>query len=395
MRRRGRYSLLADIAECYRSVYTHAIAWCLEGRDIAQTRPNDYQLLGNRIDRAVRNAQGRQTNGIPVGPDTSLVLAELVLADLDRRLVTMAPPLAGLRYYDDYELTYATLEDAEHATAVLGAVARDYGLHLNLQKTTIRELPISLEEEWNHRVRSFDFGRGQLQRARLFEFFDYVFRIKAAMPASNIVAFALARLAAVRLEESVWPVLQPLLLQSAYAEPAAIQQFFRTIEVYFRMGRLIDETMLEEFVADMILKHGPLGHSFEVAWAMWGAIRFDVPLSLDVGQVVSQNWDSVSALLALHARSRGLFGSGSLDDSGMQAAINKNPLRSQHWLLAYEAVVQQWLPPPTIDHIGQDSVFSHFRTSRVRFYKRFHRARTFVDGDLADAFDWDPDGDGY
>lgn len=42
--------------------------------------------LGNKLDYLVRQGQDGQTVGIPIGPDTSLVIAELLMHDVDKNL---------------------------------------------------------------------------------------------------------------------------------------------------------------------------------------------------------------------------------------------------------------------------------------------------------------------
>jgi len=388
VRRRGRYLLCADIAECYRTVYTHAIAWSVETRDVAKATPNDYSLLGNRLDRAVRNSQGKQTNGIPIGPDTSLILAELVLADVDHRLLSEVRPVSGFRFYDDYELVFASRTEAEHALAVLGMIAVEYGFNLNLAKTRILELPVPMQEDWVHKIRAFEFGRPEQRKYRIPEFFDLVFRAKAESPSSPAVAYAFSKLAKSEFEGRDWHLVQSLMHQAAAAEPSSIEQFLVAVEHQFRMGRIVDNNMLGDLINDMLSVHAPLGHTFEVVWTLWGAIRFGIPIDGAASRVLHKAWDSVTALLALHARSRKLIGLADFDDTPMQAALTADALRGKDWLLAYEAVVQGWLPRPSVDHIGADAVFAHLRQRKVRFYKRFHRAAVKDDELLADLFDW-------
>jgi len=118
----GRYILRTDIAEFYRSVYTHSIPWALHTKAVAKSHVHDKTLLGNRLDAAVQAAQYGQTNGIPIGPDTSLVLAELMLGSVDQALQQRLGPVRGYRHHDDYELVFRTPREAEEAKAALQSV---------------------------------------------------------------------------------------------------------------------------------------------------------------------------------------------------------------------------------------------------------------------------------
>ena len=69
----ARFALIADIVSFYPSIYTHSIPWALHGKAFAKANRGELHL-GNRLDKHVRNGQDGQTVGLPVGPDTSLVL---------------------------------------------------------------------------------------------------------------------------------------------------------------------------------------------------------------------------------------------------------------------------------------------------------------------------------
>ena len=66
----------------------------------------DAAIFGNRIDALVRSCQDGQTIGIPVGPDTSRVISELMLcaveAEMPRKLRDRIA--SGFRYIDDFLL---------------------------------------------------------------------------------------------------------------------------------------------------------------------------------------------------------------------------------------------------------------------------------------------------
>jgi hypothetical protein len=82
----SRYLLATDLSQFYPSIYTHSIPWALHTKSVAKAKPNDYSLLGNVLDLAMRNGQDKQTIGIPIGPDTSLVIAEAILSSVDVQL---------------------------------------------------------------------------------------------------------------------------------------------------------------------------------------------------------------------------------------------------------------------------------------------------------------------
>jgi hypothetical protein len=191
----GHFVLLADIADFYRSIYTHSIPWVLHTRAFAKIPANqkNYTLLGNQLDLALRNGQGRQTKGIPIGPDSSLVIAELLAAAIDEELAQRVTPLRAFRYYDDYELTFENRSRAEEALAHLQRILTSYELDLNPTKTAIRELPVASERSWILRIRDYEFGTKRTTQQRIISFFDDVFELRAREAGSYVVGYAISR----------------------------------------------------------------------------------------------------------------------------------------------------------------------------------------------------------
>ncbi len=85
LRATSRFILQTDIANCYASIYTYSLPWALYGRETAKKERHDDDLPGNQLDKIVRSSQDGQTISIPVSPDTSFVLAEILLSAVDRR----------------------------------------------------------------------------------------------------------------------------------------------------------------------------------------------------------------------------------------------------------------------------------------------------------------------
>ncbi len=81
------FTLIAktDIANFYSSIYTHSIAWAIEGREEAFS-DKDFKLAGNKIDRLIQYANDARTNGIPVGSALSDLISEIVLSVVDARV---------------------------------------------------------------------------------------------------------------------------------------------------------------------------------------------------------------------------------------------------------------------------------------------------------------------
>jgi hypothetical protein len=114
------YILFSDIARFYHTIYTHAIPWAIHSKPTAKTNRTSA-LLGNRLDTLVRNSQDGQTIGLPVGPDTSRVLAELIGVAIDREIYSREKTSSKglIRFVDDMAVGTDSLEDAERIKSVI------------------------------------------------------------------------------------------------------------------------------------------------------------------------------------------------------------------------------------------------------------------------------------
>src|SRR5207253_900811 len=125
-RRAGkRYALRADISRFYHSIYTHTLEWAVHTKatvkaNRALPQAQRQNLWGRALDDRHRDLQEKQSLGIPIGPDTSLIAAELLLSRVDEVLRNRIS-CAGYRYLDDYELSFPSLAAAESALAALQA----------------------------------------------------------------------------------------------------------------------------------------------------------------------------------------------------------------------------------------------------------------------------------
>ena len=149
----ARFMLKTDLATFYPSIYTHSIPWAIHGKQVARsTRAKHW--FGNQLDVWVQGSQDRQTGGIPIGPDTSFLIAEVIASRIDDRLQKqLGTDLHGVRYIDDYHLYFRTRADAELALAALHTVTQSFELQLNGLKTEIVELPESIEPAWKTDLR--------------------------------------------------------------------------------------------------------------------------------------------------------------------------------------------------------------------------------------------------
>jgi len=365
----ARYLLKADIQNFYPSIYAHSVPWSLHGKATAKANPRNNSYLGNRLDTAIRGMQDRQTIGIPIGPDASWLIAECIMSSVEQEFAQQVPNVMGYRYIDDYELAFGSLSEAESALGILQEVLAAYELNLNPRKTEIIELPDSIEDIGIVELRRWRFrNSGIAFKNDLRAYFDKVAELVNRDRGGNAASYAIARIRTMEIDEGAWPLLEALMLQLLVSEPSCALQVGVALSSLSEAGHTPTVDAISEASARIAVRHAPLGHGSEIAWALWMSIAHRARITNSAAEAVSKMDDSLVALLALHAQSEGLIES-ELDTSLWEQSMSGEELRGEKWLLAYEASVRGWLPSlDGVDHVGSDRFFDKLRRNDVRFY---------------------------
>jgi hypothetical protein len=120
--------VFADVRECYRSIRPHVV-----GRALRSIGCDPFRTA--RVVAFLRRLQAVGIVGLPVGPEPSAVLANAVLAAVDRRLA--ASGIRHLRWVDDVVAVAGGPVDAERVLAIVRAALAHVGLELNERKTRV------------------------------------------------------------------------------------------------------------------------------------------------------------------------------------------------------------------------------------------------------------------
>lgn len=100
----------------------------------------------------MRNCQDKQSLGIPIGPISSWIVAECVLADLDKKIKLDLEEnniaFAGFRILDDYELVFQDETSLKKAKSIIVRHFDSFRLVFNMNKTRINKLPKTFIHDW-------------------------------------------------------------------------------------------------------------------------------------------------------------------------------------------------------------------------------------------------------
>lgn len=374
VRAAGRYSFRTDIASFYHSIYTHSIPWAVHGKAAAKVnrsitpKPKGPPILwGNLADLYSRNLQEGQTIGLPVGPDTSFVLAETILCSLDQKIQERLGDCPAFRFVDDYEFVCDSQPEAERVLALLQEVLDDFELKLNPRKTHISELPEPLDTSWVHDLSAFEFNSDSVNPAQLIRYFTLAFEVARAHPGEPVLKYATRRLKDIVAEQDSATLIQRLLLQAAVADPGTLHFALHTFQKHKDADLEVDCVSLARALNALVCRHAPLGHGSEVTWCIWASAAFDVTLDEQATDSVSKMADDIVALTALRCEPDGAF-ARPLDRALWTKLSHAENMHGEHWLIAYESLGQGWIPlPPAGDPALASKHIAPLRRDGVSF----------------------------
>jgi hypothetical protein len=361
------YEAKTDISRFYPTIYTHAIAWALHTKRIAKRRKYDFVLIGNILDKCIRACQSNQTVGIPIGPDTSLVIAEIISSEIDKLIQKKFKGIKGYRYYDDYYFFLSSLEEAEEVIKEFQHILISLNLDMNDEKTEIRKCPIAFESDWAIRIRSFKFrNESKSQQTDINDFFSLAFQFANEYPKDAVLKYAIKRLEYIVVDDKNWDIFESLLLKAVLCEPLIIEDVARILISYKSSVHLNKvKRVLKKIIKLNITKR----HSFEVSWALWLSNFFKIKINSNLANLIFESGDTISILLTLDMRKRRLIGRG-INLSSLRAELTQESLYEDRWLLTYESIIKKWLIPSPRNLLDRDPFFKKLKDSGVYFYDR-------------------------
>lgn len=372
LRAQARCILRCDVSRFYASIYTHSLPWGIEGKDYVKRQwaaKNMSAVWSDDLDKFARNLNDRQTVGIPIGPDASLLLAECLLAAVDEDLAAKHPLLKGIRFIDDYEFAIRERGEAERVVSDLQAILSHYELALNPSKTRIIDLPDTLEEPWASQLRVFVFRDAGVrgQRNDLTAYFDRVFAFSAADRHADVIKYAVARLNSLDVVPENWPLFQRLLCQCVSVEPACLPYVCEQLVHYKSTGVNIDAPLWKVILNRVVTEQLPLAQASEALWALWLLKVLGLKLEPEAEKSIDACEDDTVALMALGLASVGLADAKSF--ARLHEFAEPTELVGRHWLLCYEGNKQGWLTPPSgAARFGDSGAFTFLHSKGVSFF---------------------------
>lgn len=169
-----KYLLKTDIKNFYPSIYTHSIAWAIHTK--AEIRKKGHRskydkYVGLVLDKLFQYANDGCTNGIPIGPAVSDLVAEIVLSAIDAEVSKEIEKVdyLAVRFKDDYRFLCQSKQDANFICKVLQKQMALFNLTLNESKCSVDELPEGLFREWTAEYQPYSLKYKKVVSYKRFE----------------------------------------------------------------------------------------------------------------------------------------------------------------------------------------------------------------------------------
>ncbi len=368
------FELKTDISRYFPSIYTHSIPWAIYGKTKAKQEKNNKKLWGNVIDKNIRNLQDGQSVGIPIGPNVSRILAEIISSEVDDRIrkfiLKEKIDARGFRYIDDYFFYFPDEITGEKLLKMIRDSLENFNLELSKEKTRIIRFPFGLVSEWVIVLRSFRFrGKKAEQENDIKNFLSIAlnFSKQYTDKSTPILKYALIRLQSIKIHSESWLYFESWLLKIILYNAAIIPEVFRIFLLNKKWLNTVKiKTTLEKLIELNVNKR----NNYETAWGLWMAKAFQIKIkSMTIAEVLRSD-DSASILIALDLIETGLATKNfSKEIKKLSTNLTKDSLYGDMWLLVYEGTKRGWINPPT-NPIKNDEFFSILENNDVSFYNR-------------------------
>jgi len=367
--RHERY-VAADIRAFFHSVYTHAIPWAIYGKDWAKQN-RQVRHFGNLLDLYCRNAQDGQTIGLPVGPDTSRLIAEVVASAVDKELaqIVQIEDQDASRYIDDYTVAVASGQSGDSVIAAVRQAAANFELELNNDKSEVHLTSRRPSTGWKQAALA-QIPRADRSTNSFLRFFYEVGRVCAEHPELNVEKFSFQNARSSFVNSDEWGGLQSHLINAYRRNSTLISLLVELLILRQVEHHDVDKIKLAAFLERRLPELAQENRTGEIIWLLLLIIRIEIQVSAERISPLFRLENSMIALMVTYAGHQGTI-SGEIEHGTWHRHLTSQGLRSPMWLYAYESVRNRTNPLSDRAFIEQDPFFSLLLNRNIKFFDPF------------------------
>lgn len=355
-----RYVAKADITSCFPGVYTHAIPWAVVGKAAAKltTKGGWHNDLDVHARRCVRD----ETQGLPIGPGTSNIIAEILLSTIDKKLAPEFQYVRGSgvngmsRFIDDYSFYCDSFDEAERFIRRLDEELSELRLRLNPKKTTILTPTMPFGDLWATEL-ALRLPTGiSVDTYKCTNYLEFATSLASRHPEGSVLKYAASALVASSLSASAQEAALDYLLVLAVANPVLLPLLETLFDNTMVLGNIRYPARIIEILHDGALRH----RSDAMAWTLYYCRKYNLTIPPGVADAVIKTEDCI-ALLTLFLTGQHLdkitAWTATLDKTNSYAL-------DRQWLLLYQMHISGYL---SSDFCSVPDAFDAMKAAGVTF----------------------------
>ncbi|MCZ8106052.1 MAG: RNA-directed DNA polymerase [Burkholderiales bacterium] len=332
-----RFCLVTDVSRFYPSVYTHALGWALHGKRACKSErsPESKQVFGNYLDFMTRQAQLGQTIGLPIGPDSSKISAEILMSAVDADFSARSKNPSFVRHVDDYWIGGRTASECEVHLHNLRASLQHFGLDINENKTHVIETNRSLADPWpisiNQTLKQIDQG---ITEKELILSLVRIINLATDIRDDSVIRHAVRHIDEVGIWNEHWSILEPFLVSAVVQFPHSIE-YVAQIVVWMFKHHSIDENLWTIVFLQIVLDASSTGRDSETCWSLWFLHQTNKKLPTRYSNSIIANCGPLVLAYLVHFGKHNLCSDNSLY-SKLRNRVEGDPYSGSCWPLTLE-----------------------------------------------------------
>lgn len=166
----SKYVISADITDFYNQIYTHRI-----NNLIVEAGKSELDEHAVNVEKYLMGLNKKTSRGIPVGPAASVVFSELILVDIDKKILMYTDKF--VRYVDDYYIFFRSKNEALNFLHELTKyLYSPHRLVFSSSKTKILDCKIFLEKIYKDEEYEKELIRKSAIKERAEELLDEIIK---------------------------------------------------------------------------------------------------------------------------------------------------------------------------------------------------------------------------
>lgn len=323
--------LHVDISGFYKNIYTHSLTTIKIGADMAKKAFSENSDLPDyvtyvKLDERVRALNGKRTNGLLVGPYTSRILSEAILARVDIELREL--DLKFIRYADDYEFYIYNFDETEKIKSLIVKVFAKYYFEVNNEKTRYEDYPFYIFTNFEKIIESIAGSTKAFNSVNIVELFNKFFKLEKDGEKGAIRYLLKSYKNGYKIENK--QLYADYLLNILCNDEKALGIASKIIIDEYEHGRIMISDHFRKTIENKLLYEIEKKRDLEIIWLLFLSKYTGILLDNDIRNKLINTDNDLAKIILIHE----------WEEDMNQEILNECWDKSNSWILLYEMALR-------------------------------------------------------